>query len=662
MARTTDGGSDTALPVAGSELRRFCDFVEDQGGPRLDGYHDVLSWSVADVPGFWAAAWEYFGLGSGDDYRHPLVGEAMPDVAWFEGASTNLTQWVLDRVGDGPPDRPAIVAVDEPGTVVTTSWSDLEAQVRGVAGSLRAMGVGPGDVVVGYLPTIAEAVVSALACAGLGAVWSAVGAEYSPDAVVRRFGQLAPTVLVAADGHWFGGRLHPRAEAVAQVRAGLPSIRHTVLIQRAGESVSGATVPGAASWSETVAGAPAEFAGLPFSHPLWVLFTSGTTGVPKGLVHGHGGILLEQLKQLRLQNDVTSADRVFWYTTPSWVLWNLSLCALTAGASIVCYDGAPAHPHVGRLFELAADQRVSFMGMSPGYLLACRSAGLPPARAYDLGMLRAVSSTGAPLAASLHAWAREELPGADVESTSGGTDIASSFCGAAPGIGATDGRIAAAQLGVDLQSWDEHGQPALEHEGELVITQPMPSMPLHLWGDDDARTRYRESYFSAFPEVWRHGDSVTVHEDGQVTVHGRSDATLNRLGVRLGTSEIHAVVDSDPAVADSLVVGVELPDGGYWMPLFVVLADGSVVDEELVRRLGQRLRADLSPRHVPDEVIAVPGIPRTHTGKRLELPVKRILQGRPVDEVLQTDALANPAVLEAFVAAASRHRARQRTR
>jgi acetoacetyl-CoA synthetase len=633
--------------LEGSNLARFTDFLGRTRGLRFAGYGELWQWSVTELEGFWAAVWEFFELDRASGYDEVLADASMPGARWFTGAHVNFAGYLLER---GETEEVAIVSADESGAVSSLTWGELRSQVAALAGTLQCLGVGSGDVVCGYVPNTGEAVVAFLATASLGATWSSVGQDYAPSAVVDRFAQLRPKVLFTCDGYHFNGRAHARVEAIGEIRSSLQSLEHVVVVQHLGERVPEDWLP----WEAAVAeAAELDPVAVPFDHPLWVLFSSGTTGLPKGLVHGHGGFLVETLKQVVLHWDLRAEDRLFWYTSPSWVMWNLQLSTLVTGGSILCYDGSPTHPDASQLWQLVADHGVTFFGTSPGYLQASANAGLHPAADLDLSRLRAMGSTGSPLAPYLHRWNRDEVGDLPLWSMSGGTDIAAAFVGGAPTVPIWPGEISVRCLGVAMAAWDENGRPVYDEVGELVVHRPMPSMPVCLWDDPD-RSRYREAYFSTFPGAWRQGDWITITERGSVVIHGRSDSTLNRNGVRMGSADIYAAVETIPEVTEALVIGAEQTDGTYWMPLFVVLADGHDLDDAMVQRIKAAIRSKASPRHVPDEVIAVPGIPHTRTGKKLEVPVKRILQGVPLERVANPDAVDDAALLTPFVDLAAR--------
>lgn len=630
--------------TARSRIARFTDFVARRTGITHPDYQSLWTWSVQDLPGFWSAVGEFFDLRTSGKWECVLDDAPMPTTRWFPGARLNYTEHAL-RTGDSA--DTAVISVAEDGTTTHTTWAELRDQVGALAAWLRRQGVQAGDRVVGYLPNTSHTVVAFLATASLGAVWSACGQDYGADGAANRFAQLEPVVLFAADGYRWNGRPHDRRAESAALRAALPSVRVTVRVPNLGLPAS--AEDDAVCWQDALA-EPAEcvFERVPFDAPLWVLFSSGTTGTPKGIVHGHGGVLLDHHKLLGLHLDLGPGDRFLWYTTTNWMMWNMVVSGLLVGATIVLYDGSPAHPGPRRLWDLAAEHRTLVLGVSPGYLQASAKAGLEPGRDLDLSALRALGSTGAPLPAQAYHWVHDHVgPRVQVGSTSGGTDIVSGFAGSSPNTPVWPGEISAPLLGVALQAFDADGRPVTDEVGELVVTRPMPSMPLYFWNDPDG-TRYHQAYFGAYPGVWRHGDWMTRTAHGSVIVSGRSDSTLNRHGVRLGSADIYAVVDELPEVRESLVIGAELPDGQYWMPLFVVLEPGHELTDDLRDALTTAIRTRASPRHIPDTVIQVPALPHTRTGKKLEVPVKRLLQGARVDQVAGREAVDDITALEYF--------------
>ncbi|WP_405497013.1 acetoacetate--CoA ligase [Nocardia sp. NBC_00511] len=630
-----------AAAIADARITDFARFVQLRDGIRHDDYRSLWEWSVEDIGGFWGALWEYFELGESPDVV--LDSESMPGARWFPGTRVNYVDQVLRQANR---DRPAIIAVSEDSSQRDIAWSEMLSRTAVLARSLRDLGVGPGARVAGYVPNIPEAVIAFLATASLGAVWSACGQDYSAAAALDRLGQLEPVVLIAADGYRYGGKRHSRLAEVESLRAGLPSLLATILI-----SDSSASLPGALDWGQVTEGPtsePLQPIPVDFDHPLWVLYSSGTTGKPKGIVHGHGGVLLEHLKALALHTDLGPDDTFFWYTSPSWMMWNFQVAGLLVGATIVCYDGSPGYPAPDALWDLAARTGTTVLGTSPGYVLACEKADAHPARTHDLTALRRMGITGSAFPAASSLWLRDEVGDLPVSSISGGTDIVSAFMGGVPTVPVWPGQLSAPYLGVALQSWDPDGHPT-DSVGELVITKPMPSMPVSFWNDPDG-SRYRDAYFDTYPGVWRHGDWITHTAHGAVVIHGRSDSTLNRNGIRMGSADIYRVVESLPEIVEALVLGIEQPDGGYWMPMFVVLAPGLDLTDDLTHRLREAIRKELSARHIPDEIIAAPGIPHTRTGKKLEVPLKRLFQGVPLDQAVDPTAIDNPELLSWYLA------------
>jgi acetoacetyl-CoA synthetase len=623
--------------IADANLTHFLRWLREERGLAFADYSELWEWSVAQLEEFWEAIWQFYGLTSPTPFDTALAKREMPGAVWFPGAQLNYAEQVLARASGADP---AIVFVDETREPSTLSTEALRGQVGAFAAALSAIGVEPGDRVAGYLPNIPETVVAMLATASLGAIWSVCAPDFGADGVADRFGQLEPKVLVAIDGYRFGGRVHDRRGVVAELQAALPSLLATVTVRSAFPDEA-ATLP----FDELVhEQREPEFVSLPFEHPLWVLFSSGTTGIPKGLVHSHGGILLEHLKSLGLSLDLGPADRFFFYTSTSWMAWNYLVGGLLHGATTILYNGSPAHPRQDALWSIARENDATIMGIGSAYALACQKSGVQlDGRAEAV---RTVIPTGSPLPPTGWAWLEQQLPStARIDSICGGTDVCTAYFMGNPVLPVYDGEISARCLGVKAESWSPSGASQVDAVGEFVVTEPMPSMPLRLWGDDDGR-RYRDAYFDLFPGIWRQGDWITISSRGTVTVSGRSDATLNRYGVRIGSGEIYAAVEQLPQVADSLVVGVERADGEYDMPLFVVLAPGAELDDRLRSSIAAHIRARLSPRHVPDAIVEAPAVPRTLTGKKLEVPVKRLLQGRPLEEAAATGAVDNVDALE----------------
>ncbi|MBV2354581.1 acetoacetate--CoA ligase [Streptomyces sp. J2-1] len=611
------------------------------GAPADGGYPALHQWSVDHLDTFWAALTEWFDVRFATPPERVLGDRAMPGAQWFPGATLNYAERALRAAADRA-DEPALLCVDETGEPRPVGWRELRRRVGSLAAELRALGVRPGDRVSGYLPNIPEAVVALLATAAVGGVWTSCAPDFGARSVLDRFQQVEPVVLFTVDGYRYGGKEHDRRDTVAELRRELPTVRAVVHIPLLGTDAP----EGALDWAAlTAADTEPVFEQVPFDHPLWVLYSSGTTGLPKAIVQSQGGILVEHLKQLGLHCDLGPDDRFFWYTSTGWMMWNFLVSGLLTGTTIVLYDGSPGFPGTGAQWRIAERTGATLFGTSAAYVMACRKAGVHPARDHDLSRVKCVATTGSPLPPDGFRWLHDEVR-ADlwIASVSGGTDVCSCFAGAVPTLPVYTGELQAPGLGTDLQAWDPSGRPVTDEVGELVVTNPMPSMPIRFWNDPDG-SRYHDSYFDTYPGVWRHGDWITLTSRGTVIIHGRSDSTLNRQGVRMGSADIYEVVERLPEIKESLVVGVEQPDGGYWMPLFVQLTPGTTLDDALLAHIKQAIRTQLSPRHVPDEVIEVPAVPHTLTGKRIEVPVKRLLQGTPLEKAVNPGSIDNLSLL-----------------
>jgi acetoacetyl-CoA synthetase len=655
------GTPELLRPVAAdvretTEIGRFLGWLERERGLRLDDYEGLHRFSVEDLDGFWSAVAEFFGVRFATPPQRVLGRREMPGAEWFPGATLNYAEHALGLVDAGEnAAEVAVLAYSQTRDRHELTWAQLREQVARARAGLQRLGVGRGDRVVAYLPNIPETLVAFLATASLGAVWASCAPEFGARSVVDRFGQIEPTVLLAIAGYGYGSKDVDRREQVAEIRAGLPTVRHVVHVPYGAN-----TLPDALGWVELLEqSGDLAFDPVPFAHPMAVLFSSGTTGKPKAIVHSHGGILLEHLKNHGLSWDLHAGDRVLWFSTTAWMMWNALVSSLLVRASIVMIDGNPMHPDLRWQWRLAAETGATLMGASPGFLMACRKEGVEPAQEFDLSRVRQIGAAGSPLPAEGYRWVAEQFgPGVLLNVGSGGTDVCSGIVQGSPLQPVWAGEISGPCLGVDAQAFDEKGNRVVGDLGELVITAPMPSMPVGFWGDPGG-LRYRDTYFDVYPGVWRHGDWVRFSEVGSAVIAGRSDATLNRGGVRLGTAEFYRVVEELPEVVDSLVVHLEDPAGGNGeLLLYVQVRRGVELDDALRRRISTALRTELSPRHIPDGIAAVPVVPRNRTGKKLELPAKRILLGAALDDVASRDVLADPTALDTFVALAATRGAR----
>ncbi|MGB3682069.1 MAG: acetoacetate--CoA ligase [Rubrobacteraceae bacterium] len=634
----------------GANISHYMRWLEENKNLSFDGYEELWEWSVTDLEEFWTTIWEYFEIKASKPHSEMLGSRRMPGAEWFPGAELNYAEHVL-RNANKRPDEPAILSESELRELGAVTWRELHEKVAALAEGLKSLGVGRGDRVVAYIPNIPEAIVALLATSSLGAVWSSCSPDFGAGSVVDRFDQIEPKVLIASDGYRYAGKDFDRMEVVARIRNEISSLENVILIPYLDEQPGSDSVKDAILWHNLLTeyeGAELEFEQVPFDHPLWVLYSSGTTGLPKALVHGHGGILLEHLKKLSLHMDVKEGDPFFWFTTTGWMMWNVVASSLLVGGAALLYDGSPGYPDLNVLWEFAEKTGMACFGASASYLTGCRDAGLTPGEDHDLSALRSIGSTGSPLPPEGFEWVygrvKEEVW---LFSTSGGTDLCTAFVGGCPILPVRAGELQCRSLGASVHAFDEEGLPLVEEVGELVITEPMPSMPVFLWGDEGGE-RYRESYFDVYPGVWRHGDWIKVTDHGSAVIYGRSDSTINRGGVRMGTSEIYRAVSSISRIRDSLVVDVAREDGGSVMPLFVILEEDEELDDELKKEISKSIRENCSPRHVPDEVYEIEEIPQTLNGKKLEVPVKKILSGTPPDEAASRDSLSNPGSLDTF--------------
>jgi acetoacetyl-CoA synthetase len=627
-----------------TRVGRYLAWLERERGQRFDTYDQLWRWSTSDLDGFWRSIWDHHDVRSSAPYSAALADARMPGAQWFPGARLNWAEHALRLAGRGEQDV-VVIGRSQTRDRSTLTVAELRDQVARARAGLQRLGVSRGDRVAAFMPNVPEAMVALLATASLGAIWTSCAPEFGVRSVVDRFSQVDPAVLITIDGYCYGSRGVERSDEVAAIRAALPGLRATVMLPYLHPRER--RIPDATTWEElTAEPGPLTFEQLPFDHPLYILYSSGTTGLPKPIVHGHGGILLEHLKIHALHHDLGAADRFFWFTTTGWMMWNYLASGLLVDATLVLYDGSPADPDLSALWRLAAEEGVTYFGSSAPFLMACNKEQLSPGSAFDLSRLRGLGSTGAPLPAEGFRYVYDAIsPSVHLQSVSGGTDVCTAFVGASPLVPVWEGEISCRHLGCAVEAFSGDGRRLIGEQGELVITAPMPSMPVAFWNDPEG-TRYREAYFGEFPGVWRHGDWITVTTRGSCVISGRSDATLNRGGVRIGTSEFYAVVEALPEVADSVVVHLDEADE---LILFVALREGFALDDALRAKIGAELRGSLSPRHVPDRIVAVPAIPRTLSGKKLEVPIKRILTGTPPDVAASRGSLANPDSLDAFV-------------
>ncbi len=629
-------------------MRTFMRWLEQRHGLRFADYDSLYRWSVDELEAFWAALWEYYQIIAHAPYTTVLSSRAMPGARWFTGARINYAEHVFRHA---TAERPAVIVASERQEPTPLSWETLRRQTAAIAQTLRQAGVGPGDRVVAYVPNTPHALIACLATASLGAIWSSCSPDFGSPSVIDRFRQIEPKVLIAVDGYQYGGKPFDRRAEVAAIQAALPSLELTIFISYLDPAADPAGLRGPLLRWEEAAQTSAEltFTPVEFNDPLWVLYSSGTTGLPKPIVHSQGGILLEHLKSLDLHFDMRAGDIFFWYTTTGWMMWNFLIGGLLVGAIPVLYDGSPAYPDMGVLWRLAEQTKMRYFGTSAGYITALMKSGIEPATQVDLSSIRSIGSTGSPLPPEGFEWVYDHIK-RDVwlVSYSGGTDVCSGFVGGCPHLPVYSGEIQCRILGCRAEAYDTDGHSVIGVMGELVITAPMPSMPIYFWNDPDM-ARYKASYFEQYPGVWRHGDWIVINERGGVVIYGRSDSTINRQGIRMGTSEIYRAVETIPEVLDSLVIDLEGLGGRSYMPLFVVLREGVTLDEELQRRIKQAIRNALSPRHVPDEIFQIPAVPLTLSGKKLEVPVKKILMGVPVERAANPDSLRNPESLRFFV-------------
>ncbi|WP_248679652.1 acetoacetate--CoA ligase [Sinimarinibacterium sp. CAU 1509] len=644
--------------AAKSQVERYRRWLVDSRGVGVSDYSELWQWSVAEPEAFWATIWDYFDVLSDAPYSRVLDRREMPGCEWFAGSRVNYAEHLLRHEPEGG-NAAVFHHLSENRELAAMSWNELGRQVRIVATQLRALGVKPGDRVVSYMPNVPETAIAMIATTAIGAVWSSAAPEFGVKTVIDRYAQIEPKVLFAADGYRFGGKDFARGAEVEQIAAALPSLQHVIWLPYLHAGPPPPSLPGLMTWAQLLDHADVsrdafEFTRVAHDHPLWIVFSSGTTGLPKAIVHSHIGALIEHLKLMHFHLNLSPDSVMFFYSTTGWMMWNLLLAALVTGSAIVLYDGNPVHPQPDFLWQLAARTRATNFGASPTFVQMMEKAGLKPGEQYDLAALESILVAGAPSTPETFAWFyRCVKPDLWVTSQSGGTELCSGFVGASPTLPVHAGEIQARMLGMDVHAWSDDGEELVDAVGELVVTTPFPSMPIRFWNDAGDK-RYRESYFDVFQHadgtpVWRHGDFIKINARGGCYIYGRSDSTLNRYGVRIGTAEIYRAVEQVEGVADSLIVCCELPGGNYFMPLFVTLKPGIALDDDLLARIRRKLRDDCSPRHVPDQIYAVPAIPYTLTGKKMEIPVRKLLMGLPLEKAASRDAMMNPDSIDWFV-------------
>ncbi|MFD4818044.1 acetoacetate--CoA ligase [Peribacillus butanolivorans] len=642
-----------------SLMHHYINWLKEQKGLTFADYNTLWKWSVEELEEFWATIWEFNGVKATRKYDQVLESRIMPDAKWFTSSRLNYAENVLlNNQGD----KTAIYFRSETTKRKEISWNELQEKVASLALSLKELGVKPGDRVASYMPNIPETIIAFLAAASIGAIWSSCSPDFGANSVVDRFKQIEPVVLFAVDGYQYNGKLFDKSAAVSQLQRDLKgSLKHTILVNYMEKDQLEEKLDAVIPWDELLTQkADMAFESVPFDHPLWIVYSSGTTGMPKPIVHGHGGMLLEHLKYLRLHKNLTPDSTVFQFTTTGWVMWNLLVGSLLAGSAIVLYDGNPSYPNMEVLWELAEDTGITYFGTSAPYIINSLKAGVKPKEKYDLSKLIVIDSTGAPLTEEGYHWVYENV-NEDIWlcSSSGGTDVCSGFVGGVPILPVRIGEIQGRQLGVHAEAFDEEGNTLVNEVGELVITKPMPSMPLYFW-NDDGNQRYYSSYFDTYPNLWKHGDWIKFDEKGSCVIYGRSDSTINRAGVRMGTSDIYRIVEGLDEIVEGLLIDLEVLGRTTSLYLFVVLKPDQRLDDRLEKKIKEQIRAQISPRFMPDKIYYVEQIPKTLNGKKMEVPIRKLLLGFELQKVINPDSMSNPESLPFFISLADELNAKQK--
>lgn len=652
MTKTINDGDLLWQPsprvIQEANITKFIQWLAENHNLHFKYYNTLWSWSVDKIADFWAILSDYCDIKFTKPADTILLDEPMPYSKWFVGAELNYSENIFQKMSD---ERPMMLYKAEDSDTIEYSWREIYQQVNQLASAMRDMGISKGDRVVNFMPNRPESIIALLATASIGAIWSSCSPDFGAQSVLDRFTQIEPKLLFAVDGYTYGGKAFDRREVVAELQSKLPTLKHTILIPHI--TINTDKLQNTSLWADVLTSSnPPEkilFESVPFDHPLWVLYSSGTTGLPKPIVHGHGGIILEHAKAAIFHNDLSERDRFFWFSSTGWMMWNYLVGVLLSGATILLYDGSPAYPSLNTIFQFAEETDMTYFGTSAAFISACMNADLKPNQDYDLSKIRAVGSTGSPLTTNGFAWIYDYInPDLALESLSGGTDLCGVLVGGARTKPIYAGEIQGASLGMSVKAYDDAGKAVLNEVGELVITKPFPSMPIYFWNDSDM-ARYKSAYFEMYEGVWRHGDWIEFNERGGCIIYGRSDSTINRQGIRMGTSEIYQAVESLPEILDSLIIDLELLGRESYMPLFVVLRDDAILDDDLKQSIKTILRAEVSPRHVPNDIFQIDAVPYTLSGKKMEVPVRKILLGRNIEKSINIGAMRNPDSIAYFI-------------